>query len=79
MGAHLDLDDVVAGHPKAMEELTTLRAENERLREALHPFAALAAAYDPDEGDDNQKIWWRQPTIGDVRRARAALTEKEGE
>ena len=49
--------------------------EIERLREALRPFADRAAAYDPPENDDAESDWWNvnRPTIGDLRKARAAL------
>ena len=49
-------------------------AEREaRLVGALEPFAAMAAAYDPDEGDDPQWAYASRPTIGQVREARATL------
>lgn len=53
--------------------------EMERLREALRPFADRAAAYDPPENDDAESDWWNnnRPTIGDLRKARSALGEKE--
>jgi uncharacterized tellurite resistance protein B-like protein len=35
MGAHLDLDDVVAGYPQASAELASLRAINAALLDAL--------------------------------------------
>ena len=49
-------------------------AKAARLEEALEPFAKHAGDYEPPEGDDDQRIWgdWL-PTIGDLRRARAAL------
>lgn len=48
-------------------------AEIERLRAALRPFAAMAAAYDPVDGDDGQWAFAARPTIGQLRAARAAL------
>ena len=44
------------------------------LEEALEPFARMAAAYDPDEGDDDHEAWAfnARPTIGQLRKARAA-------
>ena len=44
------------------------------LLEALEPFARMAAAYDPDEGDDDHEAWAfnARPTIGQLRKARAA-------
>ena len=54
-------------------------AEAARLREALEPFAQHANDYEPPEGDDKQRIWgdWL-PTIGDLRKARAALGGDHG-
>ncbi len=44
------------------------------LRAALEPFATLADRYDPPEGDDAAACWYPDaPTLGDLRRARAAL------
>jgi len=38
---------------------------------ALRPFALFADAFDPDEGDDLQKLYGdTRNTIGDLRRAR---------
>lgn len=56
---------------------TAAEAENAKLREALQPFAALAAHYDPEDPiDDNQSAtYWGTPTIGQLRRARAAIEE----
>lgn len=53
------------------------RGEIERLREALRPFAERAAAYDQNES--SEPAWWHteRPTIGDLRRARTALEEKQ--
>ena len=47
------------------------------LIEALEPFARMAAAYDPDEGDDEDCAWAfnARPTIGQLRKARAALAK----
>lgn len=47
-----------------------------KMREALRPFAAMAAAYDPDDGDGGLWAFASRPTIGQVRAARAALGEK---
>lgn len=47
--------------------------EVERLREALRPFAEVAASYDPPEGDDAHAAWAHDFTIGSLRRARQAL------
>jgi hypothetical protein len=60
--------------------LRSANAEIARLREALEPFAALADRYDPPEGDDTHAAWDQTalPTLGDFRRARAALKGKPG-
>ncbi len=50
--------------------------EIERLRAALHPFAEAAGKFDPDEGDGSQHVWGWSPTIGMLRKARAALEVK---
>jgi hypothetical protein len=48
--------------------------------EALEPFARLADCYDPPEGDDDHSCWDQaaQPTLGDLRRARAELAKWYG-
>ena len=51
--------------------------EIERLRAALHPFAEAAGKFDPDEGDGSQHVWGWSPTIGMLRKARAALETRE--
>lgn len=50
------------------------------LLEALKPFAAMAAAYDPEDGDGEQEAWAfnARPTIGQLRKARAAINRAEG-
>lgn len=53
--------------------------EIERLRAALHPFAEAAGKFDPDEGDGSQHVWGWSPTIGMLRKARAALQDKSDE
>jgi len=58
----------------AADMIDTIIAEVERLRMALKPFAEEAGQYDPDEGDDEDSAWGSRFTIGDLRRARAALT-----
>jgi hypothetical protein len=53
-----------AGWREAFDEMLT----------ALEPFADKAARYDPPEGDDSHPLWGAHLlTIGDVRRARAAM------
>ena len=63
---------VLAEKHEAAREVAEAKAA--RLEEALEPFAKHAGDYEPPEGDDDQRIWgdWL-PTIGDLRRARAAL------
>lgn len=56
-------------------ELAAMKARGDRLAEALGPFAAMAAAYDPDDGDGAQWAFASRPTICQVRIARQALTE----
>ena len=54
--------------------LDEARAENERLRRALRPFSDAAHAYcDPDLDDDYAPRWAEFFTIGDFRRALAAM------
>lgn len=62
---------VKAGWP----DTSTDRALIRQMREALAPFAALAPRYEPPDGDDAQCVWHTEamPTIGDLRRAAAAL------
>lgn len=46
------------------------------LEEALQPFSARAAQYDPAENDDEEPDWSEKGpglSVGDLRRARAAL------
>lgn len=57
-----------------------LRAENERLRAALRPFAAAADDYcDPAYDDDYSPQWAEFFVVRDFRRARAALAQKGGD
>jgi len=60
--------DYIAQHEAMAEEITRLRA-------ALEPFAKAADRYDPDENDGFQEAWDWTPTIGMLRRARAALAQ----
>ena len=57
-------------------EVAALTAERDRLRGALEPFAAMAAAYDPDDGDDGLWAYDARPTIGHLRKARQALNQE---
>lgn len=58
---------------EAADEIERLRAENERMREALEPFADIASAYDPPENDDDKGAWASFVKLGDIRRARSAI------
>lgn len=74
--------------------LTTALREAARLREALEPFAAEAATYDADDDTDTDKLVSDQKmliiesidgtlsdsliSVGDFRRARAALESPHG-
>ena len=64
MTTHLDLDDVCAGHPKAQEELTRLRAECDALRVPCRTLVSLLET-------DN----WQATLRLAVEQARAALKE----
>jgi hypothetical protein len=61
-------------HWAAVEAAVRADATREMV-EALEPFARLAGKYDPPEGDDDHTTWCQTalPTLGDLRRARAAL------
>lgn len=65
---------IAAGYAAAL-----FRAERkiEKLREAIEVFAERAAYYDPIENDDDEHAFVTRFTIGDLRRARAALAETE--
>lgn len=75
----------------APEQLTDLARENEALRKALEPFAAVAPVFDsninpaPNKNDDDVYTWVSRRVnngepvtikVGDFRRARAALEGK---
>ena len=72
-----------ARHRHAMEicdELRALREQNEKMREALKPFAK--SSKELDEEDENRWSVWEHPiamtvTVGDFRAAGAALDTKE--
>lgn len=54
------------------------RAKDEALKEAIEalaPFADEAEGYEPFEDDDEQEAWDLHVTLGDLRRARAALAK----
>lgn len=85
-----DVDEILAEARKKRrderDELTRLRAENERLRVALEPFARWASQMDspPNWVPDGCPIIASPGDISDfcvgmLRRARAALAGKEQE
>lgn len=51
-----------------------LIARVERAEKALKVFADQAGKYDPDEGDNDFWAFDSEFTIGDLRRARSAIT-----
>lgn len=63
---------------EAADEITCLRAENERLRKALLPFASIKA----DDGHDYISSWPDtvivrcEASVRELKAARAALGEK---
>ncbi len=59
--------------PAALDDIERLRAENERLREALAPFDRVLT----DDNIANDSVISDILTVGDYRRARAALRGKE--
>ena len=61
------------------QQLIRARAEIERLRAALETFADADKYYDPSFDDDYSPRWAEFFTIGDFRRARAALAQKGAE
>lgn len=80
--------NVMADIRKQTAELTALREENKRLREALEPFGDLADSVPdsvPDFGtviltitDEGGAIdTWRRITVDDLRRARTELAKEK--
>lgn len=59
---------------RAATELARQAEEITKLREALEPFARDADRYDPDDEDGLDEAFASHFLIGDLRRARAALT-----
>ena len=60
-------------------DVAALEEENKRLREALKPFANYAETLDANKHSDDLHIGYyyrTSPTVGDCRKARAALSEK---
>jgi hypothetical protein len=64
-------DETIRDHCR--EDIKNAARIIEALAEALEPFARDADGYDPDEGDSELLVWDSKTTIGDLRRARAAL------
>jgi hypothetical protein len=57
--------------------VAALEAENEKLREALEPFAEEAKKYNPIEDDNEDTAWDSLPTVGDLRGAATAAAGEE--
>ena len=64
----------LAVYAYARDDLIIARDRIKALEVGLKPFAEISAAYDPDDGDDEQPVWDRKPNIGMLRRARALIT-----
>ena len=66
--------------PALLSRVAELEADNARLREVLKPFVAVNLAYTYNI-DDSAFVWWHHEdgeiTLGDLRRARAALPTTE--
>ena len=89
---HLDYDATVGDLDDAADELARLRAENERLRDALKPFAVVAVEHSGDENEDGRLVsievggagsrWYvyspNHLTVGHFRAARSALEDSCG-
>ena len=62
--------------PALLARVAELEAQNALFREALKPFVAVNLAYTYNI-DDSAFVWWHHEdgeiTLGDLRRARAAL------
>lgn len=54
-------------------------AQVERLIAALEPFAEQMKRFDESQAMDSAPVGWGGLTIGDLRRARAALQSTEGD
>lgn len=72
-------DDTQTPQSDPVSEVIALRAENDRLRAALEPFAEADNHYDQSFEDDYSPCWAEFFTIGDFRRARAALNASKAE
>jgi hypothetical protein len=65
----------ISPEPSMPWGIQKLVLENKRLRAALEPFAREADKYMPAEGDDEYSAWDSRFKIGELRRARNALTK----
>ena len=74
MGAQLDLDDVAATSELAKQELSTLRADNQRMREALED--RIGFSYQRDVPHQSQIPYCRCRKCVDER-VRAALGKEK--
>ena len=57
--------------------MTDLLKAADAMAEALRSFSKMADAYDPFEEDDFELCWDRRPNLGELRRAREALSAYE--
>lgn len=62
-----------------VQELVRLRVENERLREALKPFAEIADNWDHLDGGDYVSVHRYDIELRHFRAIRSALQQKESE
>jgi len=70
-----ELEFFIESYAGCHEVLAEQYVEIERLREALHPFAVQADGYDPPENDDDcEPAFASFFSVGDLRRARKALS-----
>jgi hypothetical protein len=59
---------------QCVNERSSLLSLIEDMAKALEPFADVAQFYDPPEGDDHEDAWDHEFTMGNLRRARSALS-----
>ena len=81
-----EIDRLKSDIESALSAVTETTLENDRLRAALKPFAEEAAELGPGIPDDApfaidnfSHIGWSDFTVGDLRRARAALAKAKQE
>ena len=82
-GNPVGTDTVMVGAPPCDCQGCRAANENDRLREALEPFATCWTDEELDGAPDDMAIGnaleeGSQPTVGDLRRAQAALAKEEG-